>query len=211
MARTLLDVAQKVARRCRLNPSFTAFSDDDETQMLVDFINEAVSELRNKLPWVPTAEGRGTLSLVAGTRLYDVASDALATEIYLWSLANQTDDNVAIEAGTLEWVKKNDTDYLTVQGKPTTLYVENGQLGFYPVPDGNYTITYIYPEIPAVMSTTTATFPYPDDWLLWVELAATITYKDLKGMDYELDFKKQEDHYAYIYAEICKAQPQVVI
>jgi hypothetical protein len=211
MARTLLDVAQKTSVACRLNPSFTTFSYDDETQILVDFINQAVRYLRDSMPWVPFVEKRGTINLVAGTRLYDVAADCLAPEIFNWSYENQSNNYNSLEAVTLEWIKASYQLYQTAQGdRPQYVYTEDGQLGFYPIPNQSQTIGYIYPDYPNVLTTPSATFPYPDEWLDFIEFYAAVEYMDMKGMDAGRTFTKGEAAFARIYAKAWKSKPHYI-
>lgn len=210
MADTLLDVVKRIARRVKIDPNITVFSDDDETQLLVDMVNDAVAELRERLPkeWIPYLQKNGSITTANGTRLYNVAADALALEIFNWGFRNETESDAKLTPATLEFITETYPNYQDDTGKPEYVYQEDTQLGFYPVPDGIYTLEYLYPEVPARMSSTGATFPYPDSWLTYIEFAVSAEYAAGKGFgNAGIFLTKKEDRYAQIYAELAAKNP----
>ncbi len=212
MADTLLDVVKRVARRVGLDPAITAFSDDDETQLIVDYINDAESLLRDAVSEINYLDKNATLSTVASQRLYSLASDATALELYEWSIYNDT-NNVTLEKTDLETIVKNyPDDYTSKEGKPLYIYVEAGQVGLYPIPDAVYDINYIYKKELVRKSSTTATFDYPDDYLRYLEYKATAEYMTLKKLgEPALYFKMAQDKLTNIATKEAMNRKQFIL
>lgn len=91
----------------------------------------------------------GSITLVANTRVYNLASDFL--RFYgIAHLFNDSDDvNIPRYQGGLEQLQIDDVGYLDSRGTPNWWYDEPSsaatkQVGFYPVPNAAKTITYDY-------------------------------------------------------------------
>lgn len=184
MALTLLQLIQRVSRKVGLDPTITSFSDTDETNDLVQDIAEAYEDLLAELPpQLPYLHGTGSITTVAGTRLYALAANARAFDLNEWSFQNETDDDSPLELVTREFIQKLDPKYDETQNKPLYLYLEGSdQLGVYPVPDDVYTISYSYGAGSVTrVSATTDTFIIPDRWLRYVEKSAQASYERRKG------------------------------
>ena|ERR1044072_3956428 len=182
MAVTLLDVVKRVSRSVGLDPTITAFSDDNETNDLVQYVNEAYEDLVMALPpECPYLKSSGTITLVAGTRLYTPNTNAQPQSYYEWSFTNTTTES-PLEFATRDYLEQLDSEYQTASGTPSHVYVEGSQLGFYPVPDTAVTVTYDYGiAVGTRLSATTDTFVLPDRWIRFVERQAQATYETNKG------------------------------
>lgn len=184
MAVTLLQVVQRVSRPVGLDPTITSFSNNDETNDLVQYVNEAYEELLIVLPSsTPFLNSSGTLSLTNGTRLYSVASNAMPFDLYEWSFINTTGSDAQITFATKDYINTLDIEYKTTAGTPTYAYVEgNQQVGFYPVPNASFTVTYEYGiSSPARLTATSDTFLIPDRWVRYIEKSAQEKYERVKG------------------------------
>lgn len=209
MARTLLEVVQNISRPVGLDPAITAFADDDETNDLVQYINEAYEYLIDQLPEDTTVLNQSaTITTAASTRLYNLASDASWYRVHGWSLQNRTDD-APIHPASKEFVTGLDPDWDTTEGQPQYMYPDDTQVAFYPVPDGVYSIEYQYgQDLTARLSTTTDTFLVPDRWLRFIELFAQERYENAKGYtSAEMTMLKARDALADILIEIDHEQP----
>lgn len=184
MSVTLLTVVQRVSRNVGLDPTITSFSNSDETNDLVQYVNEAYEELFMMLPpETPFLNGSSTLSLVNGTRLYSLASDAMPFDLYDWSFVDTTDQNNQLIPSTKEYIESLDSAYKTTTGIPKYVYPEGNQkVGFYPVPNTSISVNYEYGiSCPARLSLITDTFLLPDRWMRFVEKTAQEKYERIKG------------------------------
>lgn len=184
MAVTLLDVVNRIRRNVGLDPTITAFSDDDESNDNVQDVNESYEDLLQVLPkGIPYLNKSASLSLVNGTRLYSIATDAHGFNLYSWSFQNETDEDEPLIFTTLEYIQALTPKYDETTGKPKYVYLEgNDQVGFYPIPDGARTVDYKYGQsLTARLSSTSATFIIPDPWVRVVEKMAQERYERRKG------------------------------
>lgn len=184
MAVTLLALVNRVRRNLGLESDLTSFSDSDESNDNVQDINEAYEELLAALPQeTPYLNSSSSITTVASTRLYNLASDAMAFDLYFYSVEDETNSDKAIRMASKEFIQELDNRWDEVTGKPEYAYLEgNNQVGFYPIPDGSYTIKYQYGQWPSNrLSATSATFIVPDKWLRFVEKRAQEKYERRKG------------------------------
>lgn len=192
MTVTLLDVVQRVSRHVGLDPTITSFSNNDETNDIVQFVNEAYEELIMALPEnCPYLNDSGTITTVASTRLYALETGAFSYNLYSWSLQDETSNDKPLQLVTLDYIATIDDRYDEVEGIPAYMYAEgSNQLGIYPVPNGVYTIKYQYAkDLQTRLTTTTDTFIFPDRWIRFVEKRAQEKYERLKAFsepDYTL-------------------------
>lgn len=183
MAVTLLEVVQRVSRHVGLDPTITAFSNDDETNDLVQYINEAYEDLKRALyESVPYFHGSTSFTTSNGTRLYNIPT-AEAYGVFEWSFENETENDSPLEFATREWVKRTDARFDEATGKPSHVYLEGSQFGLWPIPDGTYTIKFDYSSKVTRLSATSDTFVVPDDWVRYIEKKAEAVYKGLKGFN----------------------------
>jgi len=184
MADTLLTVVQRVSRKVGLDPTITSFSESNESNDVVQDVNDAYFELIRALPKdTPYLNDvSGSITTVNGTRLYSLGSGARVFNLLEWSFENETDSDNLLEVVTLGFVQQKDSQYDENTGKPLYLYREgNDQLGIYPVPDDAYTIKYKFTKTFSRLSDTDDVFIVPDEWLRFVEKKAQYFYEDRKG------------------------------
>src|SRR5437868_3893911 len=183
MAITLLTAVQRVCRNVGLDPSITAFSDNDESNDIVQDIAEAYEELLMQLPSETTfLYASGAITTVSGTRVYSLASDAMSFDLYDWSFNDQTNSYSKLIPVSREFIENLDPAWRTTAGKAVYIYKEgNNQVGFYPVPNSTDTINYQYGKtVTTRISATTDTFIIPDRWVRYVEKRAQAKYERRK-------------------------------
>jgi hypothetical protein len=204
MVVTLLDVARRVARQVGLDSGFTAFSELDETADVVSDINDALEALWMTLPKdVPYFLQQGSLNLVNGTRTYALASDARSFALMDWGFENETAEDAPLQSVTLAWVQYLDNRFDEVMGRPTMVYRDGAdRVGFYPIPDGPYTVLYRYAGVPARLSLAGELFGIPDAWVQWVALKAQEAYERRKGLgNPEVTYARAEERLAQIMVQ----------
>lgn len=185
MADTLLSVAQRVARKVGLDPTFTSFSNTDETNDLVQYINDAYFELICELPKdVPYLLNisTGTVTTVNGTRAYSLPAAVRVFNLLDWSFQDETNGDVPLEMRTFQQIQKLDSKYDETTGKPEYVYRDVGdKIALYPVPDEAYTVSFKFSTVFTRLSATTDVFIVPDEWVRYIELKARFWYEKSKG------------------------------
>jgi hypothetical protein len=191
MAETLLAVVQRNAQKVGLDPTFTSFSNDDETSDIVVFTNDALLELLDALPnnTPYLANIDGDFSTVNGTRLYALETATRSFNLLEWSVENETDSDAPMQVVTPDYLKGIDAKWNETTGVPRYLYLEGSdQVGAYPVPDGVYNIKYRYKSGFTALTLTTDVFPVPDAWIRqFIDKKVEALYKKGKG------FREAED------------------
>lgn len=182
MADTLLAVVKRVLISTGQDSSVTAFSDNDDTNYIVLQINAALLELRTLK--ATHLDNNATISIVANTRLYSVAT---GLDVYDIDPSSFRLENVDIGLTTLESLKDTDTEYDTrTSEKVSKLYYEDGKIGVYPLlqtGSSAQTLKYRHPDVWARLSATTDVFPYPDpNWISYCEQYAQYKYEIFKGI-----------------------------
>lgn len=182
MADTLLSVVKRVLRVTGQYPMITTFSDDDDTSYIVDRINDALIDLRSLNP--NHLNEASTITITAGTRLYDIAS---GLDVYDIDVNSLRVDNYAIDWIDVDNLIKLHPDYETVTGeKIRYIYFDDNQIGVYPVlaaGESDQTLKYRHPDVWVRLSATTDTFPYPDpNWVTYCERRAQFEYEVFKGL-----------------------------
>lgn len=184
MPDTLLQVAQRVARRLRVDNTFTSFSDNDESNNIVSYINDAYQALIDALPSdLPLLlDTTRTLSLVPNTRLYNLDASAHHWSLLEWSFSNSSNNNDNLRAVTLEWLQNVYPSYRTDVGVPQYVYQEgNESVGFYPLPNVGTSVSYKFSKPFTRLSATTDVFIVPDNWLIYIERQAQAAYANDKS------------------------------
>lgn len=208
MPTTLLQAVNRVNREINQDPAITAFSDDDDSKLVVAYINAGIQELFNSIPNFEALDKTGSVSLVANTRLYNIASDATTLDIYDWSFEVSTDNYRALEVISLQDLIERSSDYLTLTGEPQFAYVEASQLGFYPIPDSVNTVTYKYKGYTAALSLVGATFPFEEAFVDWVVDYAIYRYKEKRGFsDFVSDKMRVDAKFAQLYVKQSQSRP----
>lgn len=183
MSDSLLTVVNRVRRVLGLD-TVSSFSDNDESNLNVQDVNDSylylLKQLPSDLPILQDASG-GSITTANGTRLYALDSDARPSYLYEWSFQDETSGDVPISLASREYVQKHDPKYDETTGKPHLVYLEGTQLGIYPVPDGTYSLSYQFKSPFTRLSATSDTFIVPDEWLRFIELHAVLAYELRKG------------------------------
>lgn len=182
MADTLLAVVKRVLRATGQDPMITTFSDDDDTQFIVDEINKALEDIRTLNPTHTNTSSSHTIT--AGTRLYSVATGLDVYDINRNSLR--------LDNGKTDWIDvvnliSKDKEYDTRTGpKVQYIYYDDNQIGVYPILEAgadDQTLKYSHPEVFTRLTATTDTFPYPDPvWVTYCERKAKYQYEIYKGL-----------------------------
>lgn len=211
MSITLLTAVQRVNRNVGLDPTITALSNQDESNDIVQYLNEAYEDLLMMLPPdCPFLNANGTFTTVAGTRLYPLAAEAFSPDIYTWSFEDETDLS-QLQFVTKDYVYTISNQWDTYQSKPQWLYLEGtNQVGMYPVPNGAYVINYQYAQSTSLtrLSATTDTFILPDRWIRFVEKRAQEKYERNKAFDSaDATYQDAENLLAQIITESWEMNP----
>lgn len=191
MAETLLDVVKRILRVSGQNPSKTTFSDSDDTQWVVDRINEALKWIYSKNPTV--VDTHSGITLPPSTRRVAVPAGVDIYKIYDWSFRINGTPDIALEVVSLEFITNHFENFETEEAeKPSFVYLDGGQLGFYPMVaagSASKTIQFIYPALNSRLNSVSSTFPFPDesDEIFYCEKYAQYRYELYKGLGQPLD------------------------
>lgn len=182
MADTLLSVVKRVLRATGQDPMISGFSDDDDTQFIVDEINKAMEDIRTLNP--THIDASSTHTITAGTRLYSVSAGLDVYDINRNSL--RLDDGKASWIDVVNLIAK-DKEFDTRTGpKVQYIYYEDNQIGVYPILESgasDQTLKYTHPETFTRLAATTDSFPYPDPvWVTYCERKAKMAYEIYKGL-----------------------------
>jgi len=185
MADTLIDVVKRVLRATGQDTDISAFSDNDDTQFIVDQINEGLLDLHS------LGGGdiilNGTLTVTPSTRLFSVATglDIHEIEQFSWRINNALGD-IPLKYVTREYIISRYPLFEAQESEtPEFVYYEAQKAGFYPLLKAgasNLTIQYSYLTTSVRLSATTDTFPYPDKWVQYAQKYAQGKYEIYKGL-----------------------------
>lgn len=212
MADTVGNMTIRVLRRTLQNPSKTSFADSDDTQLILDLLNEASQMLRNLAP--TTVDAEATFTIPINTRLIAIPVSGLdAYDIYDWSW-QYTDANgkqVPLEIATNQFVYQTFPNYTTDTAQyPRYVYIDDNQIAVYPlIQPGGISLTgkFKYPALAARKTSWADTFPYPDNWLTWMERYAQYNYEVTKGLgNPPITAVIMETLYGHIFGKTKKAR-----
>lgn len=183
MSDSLLTSVNRVRRVLGL-PTVSSFSENDESNLNVQDVNDSYLYLLKQLPddlaLLQDTSG-GSITTSNGTRLYALDGDARHFHLLEWSFQDETSGDIPLELATREYVQRRDPRFDENSGKPQFVYRDGTQLGIYPVPDGIYSLSYQFRSPFTRLSATSDTFLVPDEWLRFVELHAVFLYEQRKG------------------------------
>jgi hypothetical protein len=182
VADSLLTVVNRVRRVLGL-PTVSSFTDNDESNLNVQDVNDSYLYLLKQLPddLALLDTSGGSITTVADTRLYSLDGDARHFHLLEWSFQDETSGDIPLSLTTREYIQRKDPRFDEVTGKPQFLYRDVTKLGVYPVPDAVYEISYQFKSPFTRLTLTSDTFIIPDEWLRPVELHAIFLYEDRKG------------------------------
>jgi hypothetical protein len=215
MADTLLTVVKNVARRIGWDPAaISTFSDDDETNLVVEYINDAymslISDLQAQNPYVRELS---SVTTTASTRTVALPSNVHTLNLITTSFEDETNGDTPLKFATPDFIQETYPKYDEDTGKPVYVYFDGGDtLGFYPVPDGDYVVKFNYKISNIELASPSATFEIPDEWLRYIELEAELDYLDEKGFEIsDRKINKAEDARISILAEDWNLNPTYML
>lgn len=181
---TLSELVKLVLRKTGQNPGITAFSDKDDTQWLVDEINNAIKTLLRINPI--TFDQAATITITAGNRTASLPSAVDPLEIYSWSwYLQESGGNTNLSIWAEEGVKNTYPNYLLdTAPKPELVYLENTGLGVYPIPSANAVIGFQYPARVTAYTGFNDVLPFDasSDEVDYLRLKAQYEYEAWKGI-----------------------------
>lgn len=187
MADTLLAVVNEILRATQQRCDKTAFSNNDDTNFLVDRINDALEEVYNLKGTEIDADG--TITITASTRKFNGPSGLDLSRIYDWSFRlNDADGDIPISVVTKEYIVRTFPLYESQEAElPQYVYIDNNQVAVYPLLEtgaASLTLQFSYPAQLTKLTTTTATFPFQDrsEEMRFLKLSAQFDYEVFKGL-----------------------------
>lgn len=211
MAESLKNILVRVLRATGQDEDITSIGDDDDTQFIVDRMNEAIDKLRDLGPTQINATG--TISIPESTRRISLGGINPYEIIEHTFRLSTSEGDTPIQRVSYEYIiqvfPKFETDTAEY---PRYVYFDSNQLAVYPlvkVGSGAKLIQFKYPLLNLKVSGLNDTFDFPDRWLRYVEYYARGEYELYKGLgqpDYHLG--KAEDLYARIKAKVMATNRQ---
>jgi len=156
---TLLQLVNEILRRTGQVEISTLTGAATPAVQVRDFINETYIEMLQRLK-VTRLQKEGTLTTVAGTAGYTVASDA--------DLDSILDDSVLL-SDTKQPLRQVDYQYPLTHGvddtgRPEVFYRIGDKLMLYPIPDAAYVMNYQYLIKPSTLSVDADQTALPAEW-----------------------------------------------
>lgn len=182
MSDTVGNMMIRILRKTLQDPKKTAISDNDDTALLLELLNEAALLLREQLK--PTTQD-ADITVNVSSRLTPLPDGIDFYEIYDWGWYY---DDAEGKRNTLEIVS---TQFIyqtyTAFGTDTALYPryvyqDNNQIAVYPTPESPITLGFKYPEQLIRRTQWSDLWPFPDNWLTWMERYAQYFYEVTKGL-----------------------------
>lgn len=186
MADTLLDVVKEVLRATQQRQQ-TTFSDNNDTNYLVDRINDALEDIYALKGTEIDADG--TITITPSVRKFNGPAGLELTRIYDWSFRlNDAAGDIPMDVVTKETIVENFPLYESQEAeKPQYVYIDNNQIAVYPLLEAgasNLTLQFSYPAQMTKLTLTTATFPFQDrsDEMRYIKKRAQAEYEVWKAL-----------------------------
>lgn len=187
MADTVGNMTIRVLRRTLQNPSKSTFADTDDTQLILDLLNEASQMLRDLAP--TTVDAEATFTIPVSTRLIALPVSGLdAYDIYDWSwqYTDASGKQVPLQGATNQFIYQTFPNYTTDTAQyPQYVYIDDNQIAVYPLVQASGASLpgkFKYASLAVRKTAWSDTFPYPDNWLTWMERYAQYNYEVTKGL-----------------------------
>lgn len=187
MADTLLAVVNEILRATQQRCDKTAFSNNDDTNYIVDRINDALEDLYTLKP--TDIDTDGSVTITASTRVFNGPSGLELNRIYDWSFRlNNADGDIRLPVVTKEYIVTTFPQYESFEAsQPQYVYIDNDQIAVYPLLEAgasSLTLQFSYPAQLTKLTNTTATFPFPDrsDEMRYIKLTTQFEYEVFKGL-----------------------------
>jgi hypothetical protein len=184
MSDTVGNMTMRVLRRTLQNPAKTAVSDNDDTALILDLLNEACMLLRDLNPTTQDAD----ITLSVTSRLTDLPANIDFYEIYDWGWYYLSTDGQRhpLEKVKTEFIYENYPQFSTdVAPYPRFVYQDNNKIGIYPNlanPSTPLSMGFKYPALAIRRTQWSDLWPFPDNWLTWMERYAQYFYESTKGL-----------------------------
>lgn len=186
MADTLLNVVNEILRATQQRQQ-TAFSDSNDTNYIVDRVNDALEDVYNLKGTQIDADGTATIP--ASTRKLTGPVGLDLTRIYDWSFRlNGAAGDIPIQVLTKEYVVETFPLYESQEApQPQYVYIDNNQLAVYPLlaaGSASLTLQFSYPAQLTKLTATTATFPFNDrsSEMRYIKASAQFDYEVFKAL-----------------------------
>lgn len=204
MIMTALEIVKQVFRKLGLDSSITGFSEANESQWLLDSLNERYSELLRLLPSEMTySEVQGSINVLAGQRLYSPPADLYLPQLYDWSILLNNTDSTLLEYANLEEIVNQDPKYQVTQSSPCKVYIEAGKIGLYPVPIENAMLSFIYRKRVPQLTLPTDELLVPEEWLAYIKLGMEFDYQIHRGQGQpDITLMRMGQHFSLIASEL---------
>jgi hypothetical protein len=187
MAITLLEVVNEILRATQQRCDKTAFSNNDDTNYIVDRVNDGLEDIYNLSP--TEVDANGTVTIAASTRTVSGPAGLELNRIYDWSFRlNDSDGDIPMDVVTKEYIVNRFPLFETEEAEtPQYVYIDNNTIAVYPLlaaGSSSLTLQFSYPANMTKLTTTTATFPFQDrsDELRYIKLNAQFEYEVFKGL-----------------------------
>ena len=197
MADTLLNVVNEILRETQ-QAQATAFSENDDTNYIVDRVNDALDDLY-ALKGTPI-DADGTITITPSTRTFSGPSGLDLHRIYDWTFRiHDTDGDIPVAVVTEEYITRTFPLFETFEAtRPDKVYIDNNLVAVYPLLEAgasNLTLQFSYPAQFVKLTSTSATFPFPDrsEEMRYIKLHAKFEYEKLKGFGQPGDTRDERD------------------
>ncbi len=187
MVDTLLDVTKEVLRATHQTVSITSFSDTNDTNWIVDRINDALNTIYDLKPTQVDLDG--SVTLAASTRTVSPPTGLDIYRIYNWSYRiNDSDGDIDLDFVTKEFIVTTFPEYETYEAEqPSYVYYDGNSLAFYPLLKAGstaLTIQFSYPAQFIKLTSPTDIFPFADrsTEMAYIKLCAQRDYEVDKGL-----------------------------
>lgn len=206
MAETAVSLMNQILTKTT-QKQVTAFSDDDDSNFILESMNDALVNLYDLMP--TQVDVNSSVNLPVSTRLVSLESGLDIYRIYDWSFRiNDADGDRPLKVVTREYITKTYPAFETdTANEPRFVYYEGEQLAFYPLikSDGDAaTIQFSYPVIANRLTETTDTFVFPDNSneLQYIKFYAQLEYELDKGLgNPAVTNDKMEDKWGLLVAK----------
>src|SRR5882672_7853635 len=149
MSDTMLEIVNEILRACN-QVTVTAFSDLDDSNFIVDRVNDALEVVYDLGPQL--IDTAGTITMTPSTRKFNGPTGVDLQRIYdySWRINNPTNSgDVLVKQVSPQFITLAYPQFETYEAnQPNFVYYEGGQVAFYPLlltGSSNLTIQFLYP------------------------------------------------------------------
>jgi hypothetical protein len=213
MADTLLAVVQETLRATQQRTQ-SAFSDSNDTNFIVDRINDALDKVYSLKG--PEIDVDGSTTITASTRTFAGPTGLDLSRIYDWSFRiNNAAGDIPVEAVTKEYIVENYPLFESEEADvPQFVYIDGITLAVYPLLTtgaSSLTLQYIYPANLTKLTLVTDVLPFKDrsSEMSYIKLFAKYKYEVFKGLGQPMDtFQDMDNVWATLVAKQARLKKQ---